>query len=65
VFAQHVLEPELRTIQVLFEMCGLGSDAVAFDLEILLGVFDSFVRLAAREAEFGTLMVAVIALVLY
>lgn len=58
LLTDHVLKPELSTGHVLFEMSGLSHDAVTLDLELLFGVFDGFGSRVAREAECGTLAIA-------
>jgi hypothetical protein len=59
VFTHHVRKPEVGASHVLFEVCGLGSDAVALDLEFLPGVLDGFAGEAAGETVGGAIAIAV------
>jgi hypothetical protein len=52
-FAQNMLEPELCTFQIDFQMChlsGVGIDTVALDVALSLGVSDGFVEHSSLKA---------------
>ena len=54
--AQNVLEPELGTLMVGLQMChlsGVGTNAIALDITLLLGESDSSVEHASCETVLG------------
>ena len=55
VFTHHARKPELGASHVLFEVRGLGPNAVALDLKFLPGVLDGFAGEAAGETVGGAI----------